>query len=71
MTEAAARNLIDFPDGDDQEPLLPAEQAQQYQQSWQEIQASFVDQPRESVARADRLVADLMQRLAAVVLGGT
>ena len=32
---------------------------------WQEIQASFVDQPRDAVAEADALVADLMQRLAA------
>ena len=32
---------------------------------WQEIQTSFVDQPRDAVAEADSLVADLMQRLAA------
>ncbi|HSC51893.1 MAG TPA: hypothetical protein VLD16_16640 [Gaiellaceae bacterium] len=32
---------------------------------WQEIQTGFVDEPRESVAQADALVADLMQRLAA------
>ena len=31
----------------------------------QEIQAGFVDEPRNSVARADALVADLMQQLAA------
>ena len=31
---------------------------------WEEIQASFVDEPRDSVAQADALVADLMQRLA-------
>jgi hypothetical protein len=28
------------------------------------VQASFVDEPREAVEQADRLVADLMQRLA-------
>jgi hypothetical protein len=47
------------------EPLLPADQTDRYRDRWQEIQASFVDQPRECVERADTLVADLMQRLAA------
>ncbi|HEX7309770.1 MAG TPA: hypothetical protein VF232_01210, partial [Gaiellaceae bacterium] len=32
---------------------------------WQQIQTSFVDKPRDAVAEADALVADLMQRLAA------
>jgi hypothetical protein len=50
--------------GDEQEPLFRSEQAQQLAERWQEIQASFVDQPRESVEQADMLVADLMQRLA-------
>jgi len=46
-------------------PLLPADQTQRFSQVWQEIQASFVDEPRASVEKADALVADLMQRLAA------
>jgi len=46
-------------------PLLPAEQADRYENRWEEIQASFVDQPRAAVEEADRLVADLMQGLAA------
>jgi hypothetical protein len=33
---------------------------------WKEIQVGFVDQPRDTVAQADALVADLMQRLAAM-----
>jgi len=49
----------------DREPLLPVDQGQRFTDRWQEIQASFVDRPRESVAEADTLVADLMQRLAA------
>jgi hypothetical protein len=49
----------------DHEPLLPADQSERFTARWQEIQASFVDQPRESVEQADALVADLMQRLAA------
>ena len=47
------------------EPLLPADQTERFTSRWQEIQASFVDQPQESVEQADALVADLMQRLAA------
>jgi hypothetical protein len=47
------------------EPLLPADQSDRFASRWQEIQASFVDHPREAVVEADTLVADLMQRLAA------
>jgi hypothetical protein len=47
------------------EPLLPADQSQRFTSHWEEIQASFVDQPRQAVEQADALVADLMQRLAA------
>jgi hypothetical protein len=47
------------------EPLLPVDQMERLSGRWQEIQADFVDRPRESVEAADALVADLMQRLAA------
>jgi hypothetical protein len=47
------------------EPLLPIDQSGGFTDRWHEIQASFVDQPRQSVEEADRLVADLMQQLAA------
>lgn len=46
-------------------PLLPDDQTERFTTRWEEIQASFVDEPRDSVAQADALVADLMQRLAA------
>jgi hypothetical protein len=46
-------------------PLLPDDQTERFTMRWEEIQASFVDEPRDSVAQADALVADLMQRLAA------
>lgn len=51
---------------DEREPLLPQDQSERYRNEWQKIQAGFVDEPRKSVEEADRLVADLMQRLAAV-----
>ncbi len=46
-------------------PLLPDDQSERFTMRWREIQASFVDQPRESVEQADALVANLMQGLAA------
>jgi hypothetical protein len=46
------------------EPLLPDDQTRVFTSRWEEIQAGFVDEPRESVQQADALVADLMQRLA-------
>jgi hypothetical protein len=48
----------------EREPLLPRNQSDRYGERWREIQASFVDEPRESVEQADALVSDLMQRLA-------
>jgi hypothetical protein len=51
--------------GDDHEPLFADDQSERFTSRWQEVQTSFVDQPREAVAEADALVADLMQRLAA------
>jgi hypothetical protein len=45
--------------------LLPSEQAGDFRERWQSIQAGFVDEPRQAVEQADALVADLLQRLAA------
>jgi hypothetical protein len=49
----------------EREPLLPSDQSERFTSHWHEIQTSFVDRPRDAVAEADALVADLMQRLAA------
>jgi hypothetical protein len=45
--------------------LLPPDQASGFHERWQDIQVSFVDEPRQAVEQADLLVADLLQRLAA------
>jgi len=45
-------------------PLLPVDETERYDEQWRNVQASFVDQPRHAVEEADKLVADLMQRLA-------
>jgi hypothetical protein len=64
--EADLSQTADGQEQQQQQPLLPQEQAERYRSEWQRIQAGFVDEPRKSVEEADRLVADLMQRLAAV-----
>jgi len=55
----------DTGEDDERSPLLPADETDGFTTRWREIQIGFVDEPRESVAKADALVADLMQRLAA------
>lgn len=47
-----------------QTPLFPESDAQTFCSRWDKIQASFVDDPRNSVQQADTLVAEVMQRLA-------
>jgi hypothetical protein len=51
--------------GEQRMPLFPAEEGERFRSRWTDIQAGFVDRPREMVEQADHLVADLMQRLAA------
>jgi hypothetical protein len=45
-------------------PLLAAEVVTKLQSQWTDIQAGFVDEPRQAVERADGLVADAIKRLA-------
>jgi hypothetical protein len=45
-------------------PLLPQDLARQLQASWSDVQAGFVDAPREAVRKADELVATAMKQLA-------
>jgi hypothetical protein len=46
------------------EPLLNADETESFRSRWQAIQAEFVDEPRRAAEDADRLVAELMTRLA-------
>lgn len=47
-------------------PLFAAKDAEGYRARWQDVQARFVDAPRESVEAADTLVAEVIKQLAAV-----
>ena len=47
------------------EPLLSDEHGERYRARWAAVQTSFVDEPRQTVEEADRLVDELMQELAA------
>ncbi|MFJ6630398.1 hypothetical protein ACIQMR_03165 [Streptomyces sp. NPDC091376] len=53
------------PAATDGQPLIPAEAAEDYRDRWQEIQGTFVDDPKDSVRAADALVAEVIQSLAA------
>ena len=45
-------------------PLFPADEIDGLRGRWDEVQASFVDEPRRAVEDADNLVASAMKRLA-------
>ena len=64
-SEGQADAPTDDSTAQEQEPLLSEDQAEGFTKRWREIQVGFVDEPRDSVAQADTLVADLMQQLAA------
>jgi cell pole-organizing protein PopZ len=49
-----------------QTPLLTEDKAAAFRARWDTIQASFVDEPRQSVEQADSLVAEAIKHLAEV-----
>jgi hypothetical protein len=44
-------------------PLLGSEEAERFRARWADAQTVFVDAPRQAVAQADKLVAEVMQDL--------
>jgi hypothetical protein len=60
---------LDFKDPDAHEPLFADDESGRFRTRWHEIQAGFVDEPRQAVQEADSLVAELMQRLAETFSG--
>jgi hypothetical protein len=45
--------------------LFTGEEAEHFRERWADVQAGFVDQPRQMVEQADALFSDLMQQLTA------
>lgn len=45
-------------------PLFQSDETETFRSRWQEIQSTFVDDPRNAVEQADHMVADIMKRLA-------
>lgn len=43
--------------------LLVGDESGRFDERWQQIQADFVDRPREAVEEADALVSDLVERI--------
>jgi hypothetical protein len=46
--------------------LFPANDTESFRNRWNDIQVGFVDEPRQSVEKADQLVASVIHRLAQV-----
>jgi hypothetical protein len=44
-------------------PLLTNKDTESFRQRWENLQAGFVDEPRQMVEQADDLVGELMQQL--------
>lgn len=69
-TETRARlgdeetDAVNETEEDERQALLADDATSDVRSRWEEIQASFVDEPRRAVEEADTLVAELMQRLA-------
>jgi hypothetical protein len=45
-------------------PLFSVAELAAFRSEWSKVQTGFVDEPRQTVAEADKLVASVMQRLA-------
>jgi hypothetical protein len=52
--------------GDHPEPLFAGEETSRLRSEWDQVQASFVDEPRAAVEQADRLVATAIKRMAEI-----
>jgi hypothetical protein len=65
-TGSAGRSAADAADPGPRASLLAEGELQDITMRWKDIQAEFVDEPEQAVQQADALVAELMQRLAAM-----
>ncbi|UUN25202.1 hypothetical protein [Streptomyces sp. FIT100] len=63
--DAEADSATAAPGAETGQPLIDPAEAEAYRDRWQEIQGTFVDDPKDSVHAADALVAEVIQSLAA------
>jgi hypothetical protein len=61
-TAGASPSTTDEPEDT---PLFASAEVERFRTQWREVQAAFVDSPRQAVQEADVLVAEVMQNLAA------
>jgi len=62
----ADMNRERLPDREQATPLFAGNESDDFHRRWTDIQAGFVDEPRQAVANADSLVAEAMKRLAEI-----
>jgi hypothetical protein len=62
----SATDRMAHADGGDGSPLLGEEHCRRFRTRWDSVLASFVDEPRQAVADADRLVREATQELSSV-----
>lgn len=48
----------------DTNPLFPDDELHNFRARWDQVQTSFVDEPRQAVEQADSLVANVVKRIA-------
>ena len=49
---------------DEPNPLFPDDELHNFRARWDQVQTSFVDEPRQAVEQADSLVANVVKRIA-------
>jgi hypothetical protein len=60
--QTASQNVS--PTTPDPNPLFPDDELHNFRARWDQVQTSFVDEPRQAVEQADSLVANVVKRIA-------
>jgi hypothetical protein len=63
-TNDATNNATNATSITDAGPLFPDDELHTFRTRWNQVQASFVDEPRHAVEQADSLVANVVKRIA-------
>jgi hypothetical protein len=65
LADAPVREPVETSE-DHSTPLFAGNESDDFRHRWTDIQAAFVDEPRQAVEKADGLVAEAMKRLAEI-----